>query len=117
MHVRLMDRDAEAIRVVMPLATDCGIGIWERWTAFINVGRHGDSLIICDLVEDGYLDADLHVIPEQPSGIPHRATAWCGGDRIALAARRPTTMMTSVRPRARRSRGRCRPFRDVGPCR
>jgi len=31
---------------------------------FNNYGTYGDSLIICDLVEAGYLDAGLHAIPE-----------------------------------------------------
>jgi hypothetical protein len=62
--LRVIDRDSHAIRVVMPLDTYYGVGIWERWIAFNNYGRYGDSLITCDLVAGGFLDADLHVIPE-----------------------------------------------------
>ena len=62
--LRIVDRDTGAIRVVMPLDTYYGVGIWERWIAFNNYGIYGDSLIICDLVEGGYMDADLHVVPE-----------------------------------------------------
>jgi hypothetical protein len=63
-ELRIVDRDSGAKRVVMPLDTYYGVGIWERWIAFNNYGTYGDSLIICDLVEGGYMDADLHVIPE-----------------------------------------------------
>ena len=63
-ELRILDRDTGAIRVVMPLDTYYGVGIWERWIAFNNYGMYGDSLIICDLVAAGYMDADLHVVPE-----------------------------------------------------
>ena len=62
--LRIVDRDSGVKRVVMPLDTYYGVAIWERWIAFNNYGMYGDSLITCDLVEAGYLDADLHVIPE-----------------------------------------------------
>jgi hypothetical protein len=63
-ELRIVDRDTGAKRVVMPLDTYYGVGIWERWIAFNNYGMYGDSLIICDLVAAGYMDEDLHVIPE-----------------------------------------------------
>jgi hypothetical protein len=62
--LRIVDRDSGTVRVVMPLDTYYGVGIWERWIAFNNYGMYGDSLIICDLVEGGYMDSDLHVVPE-----------------------------------------------------
>jgi hypothetical protein len=62
--LRILDRDTGAMRVVMPLDTYYGVGIWERWIAFNNYGTYGDSLIICDLVAGGYMSDDLHVIPE-----------------------------------------------------
>jgi len=36
--------------------------------AFNNWGIWGDSIILCDLVEDGFMDADGHVIPEDADG-------------------------------------------------
>jgi hypothetical protein len=63
-ELRIVDRDTGVKRVVMPLDTYYGVGIWERWIAFNNYGTYGDSLIICDLVEAGYMSADLHVTPE-----------------------------------------------------
>jgi hypothetical protein len=63
-ELRILDRDTGAIRVVMPLDTYYGVGIWERWIALNNYGMYGDSLVICDLVAAGYMDADLHVVPE-----------------------------------------------------
>ena len=62
--LRIVDRDTGAKRVVMPLDTYYGVGIWERWIVFNNYGMYGDSLIICDLVEAGYMSDDLHVISE-----------------------------------------------------
>ncbi len=63
-ELRILDRDTGVIRVVMPLDIYYGVGIWERWIAFNNYGIYGDSLIICDLVAAGYMDAELHVVPE-----------------------------------------------------
>ena len=63
-EVRVLDRDTGAIRVVMPLDTYYGVGIWERWIALNNYGMFGDSLIVCDLVEGGFMSDDLHVLPE-----------------------------------------------------
>ena len=63
-ELRILDRETGAKRVVMPLDVYYGVGIWERWIAFNNYGRYGDSLITCDLVEAGYMDSDLHVVPE-----------------------------------------------------
>jgi hypothetical protein len=62
--LRIVDRETGVKRIVMPLDTYYGVGIWERWIAFNNYGMYGDSLIICDLVEAGYMDTDLHVVPE-----------------------------------------------------
>jgi hypothetical protein len=63
-ELRIIDRDTGVKRVVMPLDTYFSVGIWERWIAFNNYGMYGDSLITCDLVAGGYMDEDLHVIPE-----------------------------------------------------
>ena len=62
--LRILDRDTGAKRVVMPLDTYYGVGIWERWIAFNNYGMYGDSLMICDLVAGGHMTDDLHVVPE-----------------------------------------------------
>ncbi|MBI5489317.1 MAG: hypothetical protein HY905_18430 [Deltaproteobacteria bacterium] len=62
--LRIVDRDTGAVRVVMPLDTYYGVGIWERWIALNNYGIWGDSLITCDLVEGGFMSEDLHVVPE-----------------------------------------------------
>ena len=62
--IRIFDRETGAVRVVLPLDTYYGVGIWERWIAVNNYGLWGDSLITCDLIEGGFMSADLHVIPE-----------------------------------------------------
>ena len=62
--IRIVDRETGAVRVVLPLDTYYGVGIWERWIAVNNYGLWGDSLITCDLVEGGFMSDDLHVVPE-----------------------------------------------------
>ena len=63
-EIRVVDRESGVIRTVMPMNTYYGLGIWEHWIAVNNVGTWGDSLIVCDLLEGGLMDAAGHVCPE-----------------------------------------------------
>jgi len=68
-EVRIVDRETKVIRTVMPLDVYYGIGIWGQYLAMNNYGRWGDSIILCDLVEGGFMDGTGHVIPENvPDG-------------------------------------------------
>jgi hypothetical protein len=67
-EIRIFDRQTLEKRTVMPMDTYYGLGIWEHWIAVNNVGTWGDSLIVCDLLEGGFMDAAGHVCPE--SGCP-----------------------------------------------
>jgi len=72
-EVRIVDRDTNVIRKVMPLDVYYGISIWSHYLAMNNYGRWGDSIILCDLLEGGFMDADGHVIPEggaPDAGVP-----------------------------------------------
>jgi hypothetical protein len=85
-ELRVLDRDTHAIRIVMPLDVYYGVGIWERRIAFHNAGRYG-ALIICDLVEGGFLDADLHV-PDDPRPAEDQEAAKGRASRMPLSADR-----------------------------
>jgi hypothetical protein len=69
-EIRVVDRDSGVIRTVMPMETYYGLGIWEHWIAFNNYGMWGDSLIVCDLLEGGFMDAAGHVCPESGCPVP-----------------------------------------------
>jgi hypothetical protein len=38
--------------------------IWDRWIVFNSVAYWGDVLVLCDLLEGGFINAEGHVIPE-----------------------------------------------------
>jgi len=90
-EVRIVDRDTKVIRKVMPLDVYYGIGIWSHYLAMNNYGRWGDSIILCDLLEGGFMDADGHVIPEggapdagvPDSGVPDAGSGDCGLKRVS----------------------------------
>jgi hypothetical protein len=63
-EVRIVDRDTLVKRVVLPLDTYYGLGLWSHYLAVNNVGTWGDSIVLCDLEVMGLVDADGHVIPE-----------------------------------------------------
>jgi len=63
-EVKIIDRDTKEKRTITSMDRFYGIGIWDRYLAFNNWGMWGDSIILCDLVEGGFMDADGHVIPE-----------------------------------------------------
>ncbi len=62
--VRIIDRETKEKRIVLPLDTYYGLSIWSHYLAVNNVGRWGDSLILCDLKEGGFVDDAGHVIPD-----------------------------------------------------
>lgn len=63
-EVRVIDRDTSVKRVVLPLDTYYGLGLWSHYLAVNNVGTWGDSIVLCDLEVMGLVDGDGHVIPE-----------------------------------------------------
>ncbi len=71
-EIRIVDRQTLEKRTVMPTDRYYGVGIWEHWIAFNNVGTFGDSIIVCDLLEGGFMDAEGHVCPE--GGCPEPET-------------------------------------------
>jgi hypothetical protein len=77
-EVRIIDRETLVKRTITPVDRFYGIGIWERWIVFNNVGIWGDSLILCDLLEGGFVDAEGHVCPED-EGCPELDGGVDGG--------------------------------------
>jgi len=67
-EVKIIDRDTKEKRTITSMDRFYGIGIWDRYLAFNNWGMWGDSIILCDLVEGGFMDADGHVIPGDADG-------------------------------------------------
>jgi hypothetical protein len=63
-EVKIIDRETKVKRTVLPLETWYGPGIWGHYLAANNVGKWGDSIILCDLEAEGLMDTDGHVIPE-----------------------------------------------------
>ncbi len=63
-EVKIVDRDTRAIRIALPLDTYYGVSLWSHYLAVNNVGKWGDSLILCDLKEGGLVDDGGHVIAE-----------------------------------------------------
>ncbi len=71
-EVKIIDRQTKVKRTITPLDKFYGIALWDRYLAFNNWGMWGDSIILCDLVEGGFMDKDGHVIPE--GSIPDAGT-------------------------------------------
>jgi len=63
-EVKIIDRDTLEKRVVLPLDTYYGLGIWDHYLAVNNVGMWGDSIVVCDLEIMDLVDSEGHVIPE-----------------------------------------------------
>jgi len=62
--IRLRDLETGVTRMVFPMMKHYAPGITERWMVVNQVGPYGDALILCDLVEAGFMDESLHVCPE-----------------------------------------------------
>jgi hypothetical protein len=77
-EVKIIDRDTLEKRVVLPLDTYYGLGIWSHYLAVNNVGAWGDSIVLCDLEEMGLVDGSGHVCPE--SGCPEIDAGVDGGN-------------------------------------
>lgn len=61
-HIELYDLETGITRRVTPVGTDYyGIGVHQKYLAYL-LGPQ--TLILCDLVEGGYIDASGHVCPD-----------------------------------------------------
>ncbi|MDD5307611.1 MAG: hypothetical protein PHU25_09865 [Deltaproteobacteria bacterium] len=69
-EVKILDRDTRALRTALPFDTWYGIGLWSHYLAANNVGKWGDTIILCDLEEEGLMGTDGHVCPESGCGNP-----------------------------------------------
>lgn len=63
-EIRVADRDTDIRRVVLPFDTYYSTAIWSHFIAVNNFGLWGDSLIVCNLLEGGIMNASGHVCPE-----------------------------------------------------
>jgi hypothetical protein len=64
-QVKIIDRETLVVRTITPLVGRYySIGIWNRWLAFNPTSYWGDVIVLCDLLEGGFIDADGHVCPE-----------------------------------------------------
>ena len=63
-EIRVIDRDTGVKRVVLPFDTYYGVALWGHFVGVNNFGMWGDSLIVCNLLEAGIMDAAGHVCPE-----------------------------------------------------
>ncbi len=70
-EVKIVDTEARHQRTVFPLGMYFGLSIWNRFLAVNSVGPGGDAIVLCNLVEGGFMDSTGKVIPE----VEKRATA------------------------------------------
>ena len=78
-QVKIIDRETLVVRTITPLVGRYySIGIWSHWLAFNPTSYWGDVIVLCDLLEGGFVGVDGHVCTE--SGYPETDAGVDGGN-------------------------------------